>query len=219
VLAVGRYVDSYGLISKVISGPGIEEQTWTYDYSSAGYDSGVPDSSTVTIIEPDGVRQRYTFGKKVGFNDGRLLRTVVQGLDGNALQTKVDTYVSEEEATAMPFPKSYGSLSGSDDVLTTRIRPVRSTVIAQDGVNYSNVVDAFDAFARSASTTQSSTLGYSRGQAMIYHDNLTKWVLGQVKQVTQTSPTPSVVMSQTDYNAADLPEAIPFRLAAAYAHL
>jgi YD repeat-containing protein len=205
VLAVGRYVDSYGLTSKVISGPGIEEQAWAYDYSSAGYDSGVPDSSTVTVIEPDGVRQRYTFGKKVGFNDGRLLKTVVQDVGGNALQTKVDTYVSEEEATAMPFPRSYGSLSGSDDVLTTRIRPVRSTVIAQDGVNYSNVVDAFDAFARSASTTQSSTLGYNRSQAMIYHDNLTKWVLGQVKQVTQTSPAPSVVMSQTDYNAADLP--------------
>lgn len=205
VLAVGRYVDSYGLSSKAISGPGIEDQVWNYDYVSSGYVSGVPDSSTVTVTQPDGARHRYTFGKKVGFNDGRLLRTVIEDAGGAAIQSKADTYVSEEEAETMPFPRSYGSLSGSDDALTTRIRPIRASAIAQDGVSFTNVVDAFDIFARPVNSTQSSTLGYSRSQAVAYHDNLVRWVLGQTKSVTQTNPAPSVVLSHTDYDAVDLP--------------
>jgi hypothetical protein len=66
---------------------------------------------------------------------------------------------------------------------------------------------SFDVFARPLNVTKSSSLGYSRSETTAYSDNLSKWVLGQVKSVTCTASVPASsacdgdVMSQTDYDA------------------
>lgn len=62
-------------------------------------------------------------------------------------------------------------------------------------------VNTFDDFARAISTTESSSLGYSKTDTTSYADDTTNWVLGLVTQTT----TGGTVVSQTNYNSLDLP--------------
>lgn len=209
------YFDLYSIQTKTITGPGIPSLQWTYTYGDRG-----PGRTTATIpcwtlcatekavivTQPDGSQIRNRFGILYAGNEGRLLGTKTVAPDGTVVRTQATTYVSSSEAASMPFPNRWGDWTGADDAgLALDIRPVKQTTTTQDGVTFSNTVTSFDGFVRPVTTVRENSLGYSRTEQATYQDNLTKWILGQVKSVTQTNPGPSVVMSQTDYDAADLP--------------
>lgn len=209
-LRVADYFDLYSIDTKTITGPGLGALTWSYTYGGPGRGrttfpipcwTNCPLTKSVIVTQPDQTRLVYTFGMLYGGNEGRLLGTSTQDSGGNTLRSQESVYVTDAEAAAMPFPNQSGAWTGGDDNgLAMKIRPVRQTVTVQDGVTFSNTVGVFDNFARPTSVTKSNTLGYSRTDVTAYHDNTTKWALGQVATITQTSPTPSVVISQTDYD-------------------
>lgn len=205
------YFDGYGIISKTLNGPGLEQQTWGYGGGGprCRWGANCPDRKTVTVQQPDGTRMEYVFGIKYGVNDGKLLETRTVSPSGTVMRSEVSTYVSADEAATMPFPDYYGfSYYGPDDGLALRLRPIKQTTVTQDGATFTRTVEAFDALARPTRVTKSSSLDYgrySRTEETTYHDNRSKWLLGQVQQITQVSPAPSVVMVRTDYDAADLP--------------
>lgn len=222
--------DSYSLVSKTVSGPGLTTATWTYSYGSAvswfypasggglpvcGSSSGCQQptctsdacaGTDVTMVTgPDSHYTRYTFGNSYRYNEGKLLK-VEEGSTTAILRTTSKAYNLAQSGQPFPTPAGTDPQSRGDGFTSEYLRPQSSNVVAQDGVNFSSTVSSFDSFARPLSTTKSSSLGYSKTEATTYSDNLSKWVLGQIASVTDTETTK--VISQTDYDAAT---ALPLR--------
>jgi YD repeat-containing protein len=211
------------LKTKVITGPAIATQTYSYQYDSLGagyrpkpgYDEETgatppPHYKFVTVTEPGGRQLVHRFGKDADLNEGRLLVLEIKK-DNIVHKTVANNYVTEEEIPAQPFPDTAGSnfVSLGDQFTAGALRPIRSTVttLNQQGVSFTHLTNSFDAQARALSVTKSSTLAGnpSRTEVTAYHDRLDKWVLGQVESVTCTAPASScgasgAVMSSAIYH-------------------
>lgn len=201
------------LRSKRITGPGLPDSTYTYDYS--GLESGYaplnaytddltgatppPHYKYVTVTRPDGSKLVNRFGKDHLLNEGQLLQVDLIDAAGQVQRSTLNTYLSEAEALASPFPASMGhNLVWSGDPLSAAaLRPVKRSTITQQAVAFTNETLVFDAHARSLEVRKSSALG-SKTEATQYHDDLSKWVLGQVRQTS----TNGVVTSETGYDPA-----------------
>lgn len=209
------------LYQKTITGNGISGKVWTYYYYptwsfSSQCTTSCASTSQTTVETPNGVKRRYTFGNSYSTNMGQLLSETVEK---NAVtqRTTSNTYLAS--ITGQPFPNGAGyiplglmpSFGGPGLGIVEQHgnpflyfnRPMASNTTTQDGVTFTTSINAFDQFVRPTGITKSSSLGYSRADVTAYENNLNKWVLGQVKTVTNTNTTPNVVVSQTIYDAAN----------------
>ncbi len=222
---VTDFFDNFSVTSKQVSGPGLPDATWSYDYgdnsgsyysASAPYGSFTAEpyippgsctscalSKVVTVTGPIKVMQ-YTFGVQYARNEGQLLETQIENPSGHVLSYTTNTYISSDVVPNEPFPDIAGQdlLFNYVSPMGNRIRPVVSTQITEDSTAFTTATNAFDAFARTASQTESSSLGYSKTDTTTYADDLNSWVLGLV---TQTA-TNGIVATQTDYDSLDQPE-------------
>ncbi|KAA9132078.1 RHS repeat-associated core domain-containing protein [Marinihelvus fidelis] len=211
-LLVPHYFDVMSIDSKVITGPGLTSMTWGYAYSLNTQGLwGVPtepavypcttctSEKSVTLSQPDGSKKRHTFGMRYYDNDGRQLRVETLRVDNTVIRTENSTYMTETQAATQSFYGHYGSnLGGIADPASTRVRPVTNRTISQDGTAFVwNVENScsgalcFDGYARPTRVTRSSTVigSPTRTETTTYHDNLTKWILGQVRRITCVAPT------------------------------
>ncbi|GAP67178.1 hypothetical protein MBSD_n2494 [Mizugakiibacter sediminis] len=224
------FFDNFTIQSKTVTGPGLGSLAWTYTFAESGgpyVDATAPgpyDSSTETYIPPGGCADysdskwvvvngptgitKYQFGAEYACNEGWLLSTEFDTPAGAALKTVTNTYVGNGEVSSQPFPGNVGVslLSTYINPLVGRLRPVRSTVTAQDGATFTATTNGYDAFASPVSVTKSSSLGYTRTDVTTYSTNLAKWVIGQVAKVTNSNT--SAVVEQIDYDATT---ALPIR--------
>lgn len=209
--------DVMSLQTKAVSGIGFATQTFTYQYASlnAGYRTpGAPAQyKYVTVNQPDGVQTVHTFGKDAGVNEGQLFKVETKK-GGVTYRTVVNTYVTDAEAPAQQFP-DLGSdfVAFSDAPPSPAMRPLRTAVVTlpTQSATFTRQVPAtcggiycFDALARETATVKSSSgLGasYSKTETTTYHDNLSKWVVGQVA----TQATNGIQSARTDYDANAMP--------------
>ncbi len=212
-------------------------QQWTYTYPTLspgpGYtrpdsvpipcldDVLCPPSKVVTVTQPDGSMVDHEFGVRFSENEGRLLSTAVRTTGRGVLRLETSTYVTDAEAASMPFRDSYGLFTGSDDLRTARIRPVKLTAIVQQGVTFSAATTQFDSLARPTQVLRSSTLGFTRTDNARYFDHLASWTMGQVSGTWDqfscpapcpASPTGTQLVSESTYDPST---ALPVRR---YAH-
>lgn len=205
-----------GLVKKRLSGPGMISQEWKYTHaalqswivgSGPGCNSDdcaepvcVSDdcagTAATTILGPDNVRTRYVFGNSYRYNEGKLLR--IERGTGDSPPVRTERMEYQLAQSGQPFPTPIGSSlqSRSDGFVAEYLRPLQTSAITQDGATFSSTVNGYDLFARPLSMTKSSTLGYSKTDTTEYHDNLTGWVLGQVKKTM----TGTIVTSETYYD-------------------
>jgi RHS repeat-associated protein len=196
-LDIANYLQNFALTRKTVAGVGVPSMAWTYDYERIAYGRSphqtpaacmdaqlCPESKKVTVTQPDNSTTDYDFGVRFSWNDGRLLKTTTKAAGGAVLRTETSTYVTEAEAPGMPFPNEIAAYAyaGSDDWATTRIRPVKSTMINQQSVNFGNTVNTFDNFARPTSVTKASFYG-NKTEYTSYWDVLNRWVVGQINSV------------------------------------
>jgi RHS repeat-associated protein len=210
------------LYQKSITGNGIAGKLWTYYYyptwsfASKCAMTSCATTSQTTVETPDGVKRRYTFGNSYSSNMGQLLSETVEKNAASVRNTN-NSYLAN--ATGQPFPNNAGDIPlgimppGTGTGIVEQHgnpflflnRPMVSTTTTQDAVNFAQTINAFDTFVRPTSITKSSSLGYSSTDTIAYENNLSKWVLGQVKTVTNSNT--GKVMSDTTYNANALPMA------------
>ncbi len=216
------YFDTYSLTNKTISGPGLPSMTWTYAWgpANASFTSGYlnipasacvaasncPITKTVTVTDPRGDMTRYTFGNQYFVNEGQLLQ-VDSGWNGaSALRTTKMRYRAPLSliGPAAPYPPQAGlsQQPRGDGEMASTYAPEDQRIITQQAVDFKWEAAAgaagFDFFARPISVTRSSALG-SRTEKTTYEDNTAKWVLGQVKSMTETNT--NKVMVENGYNA------------------
>lgn len=219
-LAIPNYFDTFSLVSKEISGPGLPlPSRWEYAEFSEDMPlwSGqvtpcmdCPPSKLVVQSLPDGSKINETYGIVYALNEGKLLKTQILSGSNEVLNTETLSYVSDAEIASQPFPNYYGSNYGSEDDSLIKIRPLRSRTISRQGVNFTWQANTFDTFARPVSITKASTLpgSPSRVDVTTYADNSSKWVLGQIQQIKNVGASPNVVLSRTEYDPAT---ALPLR--------
>lgn len=201
-LQIPDFFDVYSLTTRRISGPGLPTMLWAYDYGALAYGRtmggaavpcvGCPSSKTVTVNNPDGTKTQHIYGVRYHDNDGRSLGEKVLDATGAVVRSTSISYVTNAEMPSHPFRNIYGGTGiwGSDPT-SLYIRPVKRSDVVQDGVTFSYVVNGFNTFVRPTSVTRSSTApgNPTRTEATIYHDNLSKWVVGQASQVKCVAPT------------------------------
>ena len=228
------FQDVMSVQSKVITGAGLPAGGLAYNYTYANLAQGyqpqdesvfpfnspppgspgwnasfappVPNYKTVTVIEPDGTQQIHTFGKDWEINEGQLLQTETRK-GGVSLKTVRNSYITDAEAATLPFPSAFGSsLTAFADKMPSYLRPLKSTVITQDGASFESRVAqqagcgssyCFDALARPTATFKSSSLGFAKLDTVEFHDNTSKWLLGQTARTT----TDGVEVSRTEFDA------------------
>ncbi|MCK9386262.1 MAG: RHS repeat protein [Nevskia sp.] len=211
--------DNFALTTKTISGAGLTPATWTMAYASpspsfGGDLGGVQDPPTdasdqkmATITNPDQTRTRYTFGIRYFVNEGEMLRTEMLSSTGVLLRDENNTYARNPVSPPYAVIAGNSGVAFADDFVDTYRVPRTQTVVSQNGDTFTSTVNSFDAYARPVSMTQSSSLGSSRSDTMAYYDDTTRWVLGQVRSVTNTNT--GAVMMAMDFDAAT---ALPIRV-------
>ncbi len=188
-LAIPNYYDVWAIKSKSLSGPGISTLAWIY-----GDGNGL-------VTNPDGSSVSHSYGNQFAVNSGRLLSVTTHSPSGSVLRSQASTYVTDAEAASMPFPNGFGTLSASDDPSLQVNRPVRKTVVSQQGSTFTNYVEQFDSFARPTRVTRSSSLGQTRTDSTVYHDDRASWTLGQLAKLT----VGAVVGTENTYDALARP--------------
>ncbi|WP_000341181.1 hypothetical protein, partial [Bacillus cereus] len=77
------------------------------------------------------------FGKEVGYNDGLLLSTTTSS-GGAVVRTERSNYYPDAQLASAPFPREAGRnlKYGARELGEHLNRPVQSTVVNQDGVQF-----------------------------------------------------------------------------------
>ncbi len=170
-LDIPNYTDTFSLISKKVTGPGLATLQWDYTYSpgsglwyksycDAGNLSMCPPSKIQTVSGPNNTWERYEYGIHYDVNEGQLLKKEAGSGPANILRTETYSYVSTSEVAGYPFPATVGTnpLTNSNPLAEVRLRPQKSVTVNQQGASFSKQVTSFDVFARPTSVTKSSTV-------------------------------------------------------------
>jgi RHS repeat-associated protein len=215
--------DALTVTEKTVDGAGLP--TLSYQYVYSGIDPGyamtgdpthnqiinatpVPNYKTVKVVGPDGTEVTHVFGRDYDLNEGRLFRVETRK-SGVLYESLVNEYLPESEVPSQNFPGRAGnSLLVTDSwMMSSAIRPVNFTRITRDGVNFDYRVSIFDAFARPASITKSSSLGFARSEVIEYYDDLDLWVIGLERRRTSLNsgpngeiPSSSMIVSEIEYS-------------------
>ncbi|MDO8653460.1 MAG: hypothetical protein Q7R66_14835 [Undibacterium sp.] len=207
-----KLFDTYSLVNKTIGNLGMATMSWIYDYgdphNATAYQGNTSFSSwsdcatscggtkTVKVTDPKGDFTRYTFGNRFQANEGQL--QIVENVQVNPLnsaQTILRTTTSHY-SNAFPEPVGTSDHDRGDQVLSSRHTPVDIRITTQQGVTFTWQANSFDTKARSNSITRFSSIGIPRTETTVYWDNLSKWILGQIDSVTESS-TGAVMVKNT----------------------
>ncbi len=206
---------SYSLVGKRFSGPGIATKRWYYDYSpiiaSSAAEcqaSGCVGTSYVDVTAPDDSVTRYIHSSRWDASEGKLMG-IVRGLSTSfepnpvGLESITKTWASP---TAGPYPSWIGE---SFELATNRapaetISPELQTTIVRQGVTFTNRVNSFDVYGAPLSVTRSSTGAhdgaFNRTEITTYRHDSAKWVVGQVERVTDA--TSGKIITRSEYDSA-----------------
>ena len=213
---IQNYFDNYALVAKKITGSSVAPLNWAYDYETGSLNVsqvmgdciGCNTTKDVIVVDPDGTTNTYRYGVTYGANEGQLLRVETKDSSGTVRRIATKTYMTGSAVPSMLFTPVYGlNYTGISDPLSSSLRPVVATTIAQDSVTYSTATSGFDAFARAGTAVKSNTLGHSKTDVTEYHDNLSLWVIGQPRKLYNVE-SGNVVASETIYNPLALPVSI-----------
>ncbi|KQZ59543.1 hypothetical protein ASD53_04850 [Lysobacter sp. Root559] len=225
--------DSFALTRKHLSGPGLVGMEWNYEYSS-GYTfapgtavcTGNGACSPVclsddcagkliaTVVGPNNELTRYTFGNSYRYNEGKLLKTERGASAAQIMRTETTAYELAQSGQPYPMPLGADPQPHGGGFSAEYVRPVISTVINQDATTFTSEVPTcgstrcFDVYARPTMVNKRSSLGNpGKTDATAYHDDTARWVLGQLRSVTNVDT--GEVISLADYDSAQV---LPIRV-------
>ncbi|CAE6844113.1 hypothetical protein XA1314C_39060 [Xanthomonas arboricola] len=200
------------LAKKEFYGPGVASRVWSYAYSppnnswSKDCNAGCASTVWTDVIDPMGSATRYTYSNRFDVSESQLLKSEqFSGAVGtNLIKTQQISYAS---ATNGPWPARYGATFANNlnSEQMTRVSPLSSRVIGQDGTAYTYSVRGYDAFAR-PTTVARYTPWHGRTDVTAYYDNTQKWILGQ--EASSTNSDTGLVERQISYNGNAQPVSI-----------
>ncbi len=200
------FYDTISLTFKSISGPGLPGYLWKYQYTSnysivaknsPCFNGGcVGGLATTSVTQPDGESIIYYHGNSFRYDEGKLRKVVIKDAQGIVRETKEIDYQYGVTRRVGQSPQQW-----VDSYAAEYLHPTVETRIVRDAVTFKASNTTFDTFARPTSVTRSNTIGYSVNETIAYHDNLSKWVLGQTARTT----TNGMETSRSEFDANALP--------------
>ncbi|NJC50134.1 UNVERIFIED_ORG: hypothetical protein GGR78_003436 [Xanthomonas campestris] len=158
------------VVEKSISGPGLTNATWKYNYQSDIWFSNTnqsPGTSRTKVLAPDGVLSTYIYGNAPYVNDGLLL-SVTKSVSGNVKSMKNFQYASSLSNPDSGFPKRIGWHPYADlnQFGAVFLRPQINSVTSQEGTVYTSQVSrncnggqlCIDAFGRTTQAVKSTNI-------------------------------------------------------------
>ena len=204
---VPKVFGQISLVSKTLSGPGIPNLTWQYDYETgegswlANCGGSCVATKWSTELDPNGVLNRQIYSNRYQGGEGRLISEEV--VKDNQIVRKTD-YQYLDDATGQLYPAVVGiSEYERGDPTSQMLRPLRSRTITQDGTSFYLHNYSYDAFANPMTVGRWSSLGYSKTEVTEYHHDLNNWVLSQPYRTYNASN--GVILSRTEYNTKAQP--------------
>ncbi|MCS0588936.1 RHS repeat domain-containing protein [Massilia norwichensis] len=192
--------DTYALTKKTISGPGLLPLTWRTQYpveaSSWAPCNNCVDTKTVSVTDPAGNITRHTFGTLFQQTEGQPASTETVSASGEVLRS---TSLHYREPVA---PRGYSLQPRGDGTMAARTTEVDRRDTVQQGATFTWEATEFDSFARPTKVNRYSSLNSGRVEQTLYEDNLTKWILGQVKQVTELNTGKVMQLNTFDPNVS-----------------
>lgn len=194
------------------AGPACSEQGYVEDPCVGPY-AECTDSlgRWVTTTRPDGTKIRKRFGVKYGVNEGMLLAEELLDSTGAVVSHTDYQYLPDAVAGNQSFGSVVGYPTYTADPMASIMRPIVSTQVVQGGVTYKNDVQlcdgtkyCFTPFAQPTKVRKWNSLGVSRTDITEYENNLSVWVLGQIKR-TYNIDAGSIIEFEAAYNAQALP--------------
>ena len=176
------------------TGNGVDE-TWRYESNGL---------STV-VTDPLQDKTAYVIvNNSASAQDGQVVRAfegaTIVGYDPDNWSALRTTETTPAPTGTGPYPAKIGTAPQyfANRAKDERFNPRQLTKIVQDGVTFTNRINAYDSLARPAQITRSSTLGYSRTENLSYDDHLPTWTLGRTDVVTEQSTGLVVVDNSYD---------------------
>ncbi|MBL8326719.1 MAG: hypothetical protein JNJ89_17335 [Rubrivivax sp.] len=185
---------SQALKRKHIGGPGLPAGGWGWDYTyTGGAASWAPcnpcaDTRTVEVKDPSAVKTRHTFGVRYQSNEGQL-QIKEEGIpaQGGAAGLRSTSYRYRQ---SRPWLEPMAiSINQNSDYLSNRHRPedLRATTQQATTFRWEVASAGFDSEARVLEVRRVSTPGFTRTDRSTYEDNRTRWVIGQLKSLTEST--------------------------------
>jgi RHS repeat-associated protein len=200
------YFYTYSLTNKTLSGAGLSSLAWNYVYgpANASYSTCTTcaTSKTVTVTNPSGQVNRYVYGNQYRLSEGRM-EQLDEGWNGSAALRSTTYHYRAPGAGPYPALQGLGGESYSDGESLAQLMPMDQRSITQQGSSFTWGATVFDTFARPTTVSRSGP-GASRAETTTYEDNLSKWVLGQIKVVTETGTGAQMVANIYDPTSANL---------------
>ncbi len=224
-----QYIDA--LVSKKITGPGLVDQVWSYNYDvltdiyqteTQCQQGACPATQATRVTQPDGTL--LTFNFKLNGHHAERGQTTHETTSKNQVELKRTTYTNvAADAPNQGFNTQVGINPLGHIKLYTgnyyRISPATSSTeyelpskqkdIIQDGVTFTWKANSFDAFARANSVSLSNSLnpGVVKTDTYVYKYDTAKWVLGQLETSTNANTGEQVSRSEFDVTTV-----LPIRL-------
>ncbi|MDP3670714.1 MAG: RHS repeat domain-containing protein [Telluria sp.] len=202
-----KIFSSNALTRKTLSGPGLSPMEWSTTYSAQASSwapcNACETTKQVLVTEPSGDKTRFTFGTLFRQTEGQLQQTDVIESNGSVIRSTQQRYAEP----VPPFGVSYQRRG--DGELASRVMETDRRIISQQGVEFTWLASQFNSFAKPTNVTRSSPLG-SRAETTEYENNLSKWVLGQIKQVKENSTGKVMVLNEYDPATATLKKVTRF---------
>ncbi len=193
-----------------------------YSHDSIAYPgycaaNACPGTKVVEVTDPDQNHTKYTFGTQFDVNDGQLKKIEVYQGNGTLLRTtQLHNRDKLPDPTTTPYPDRAGtSLQGrGDGDMASYYTPEDQRIITQQAIDFKWIAAAggagFDGSARPTMVTKSSVAGttvlQSRTDTTLYADNTDKWVMGQVKTITNNDTNKEVLRNVYNASTANLEE-------------
>jgi YD repeat-containing protein len=197
--------DTYALTTKTISGPGLPAMTWDTTYSAAmpGWApwNGQDGTKQVEVRDPDGSSTRHTFGTVYMQTEGQLQLTERFDNSGSPVRSTALNY------TQIALPKGISEQRRGDGEMAARSVETSRREIVQQGTSFVWEATAFNLpFSQPTRVKRSSSQGGagSRVDVMSYEDNREKWVIGQVKTVTDEASGKQLQQNSYNRSSANL---------------
>jgi YD repeat-containing protein len=176
-------------------------------YEPVCTDDSCAGASVTTVTGPDNKWMRYTFGNSFKYNEGKLLKQEIG--NGPAAIERTVEQAYDMSRSGRPYPSSLGQSQkvNGDSSSGEFLRPQLRNTVLQQGHSFQWHVDTcngspcLDGFVRPTRVIRASSLGHSKTETTVYHDNPSKWVLGQVK----SQAVNGIETFRTDFDANDLP--------------
>jgi YD repeat-containing protein len=146
------YFLSMALLSKTLSGPGLNPQTWTYAYDAphASVDRLCPNNSCISttfvdITNPQQLVTRYTFSTRVDILEGQLLRTDFATTNG--VGAKVETREYHTPDGLRPTVRPWGGTSSWANPWRAALKaPLRKKIVYEQDVAFVWEAEAFSGY-------------------------------------------------------------------------